>query len=106
MIIERAYEITIPADERRSSVFGYFKNSQDGLRMASGKGWYGSDGHCNGVDVMTFTVDGEEYSFLRKSRIHVYKNEADYELKQQAIQREKALNKLTLEERKLLGLEK
>ncbi|AUE22614.1 hypothetical protein Ah1_00073 [Aeromonas phage Ah1] len=103
---EKAYEITISTDERRSAVFCYSTSESLGLELSKGKGWYGGNGACysGAKDVLTFDIDGEEFSFLVKDRITVIRKREDYEIKINNEKKAAALAKLSDEEKKILGL--
>lgn len=86
MIKIECYKITIAQDERNSELFGYFINEADGLKAAEGKGWYGSSGSSRSVTLKIYE-DIEEF-----------KTEESINIKQQA------LDKLSNEEKRALGL--
>lgn len=103
---EKVYEISVSTDERQSGVFCYSTNESLGLELSKGKGWYGGNGACysGAKDVMTFDIDGEEFSFLVKNRITVIRKREDYETKIKNEKKAAALAKLSDEEKKILGL--
>ncbi|QAX99687.1 hypothetical protein AsFcp4_235 [Aeromonas phage AsFcp_4] len=103
---EKVYEISVATDERQSDVFCYSTNESLGLELSKGKGWYGGNGACysGAKDVMTFDIDGEEFSFLVKNRITVIRKREDYETKIKNEKKAAALAKLSDEEKKILGL--
>lgn len=106
ILISTAYEIRVPSDERSSSVFGYFSNSVDGLAASRGKGWYGADGSVNKqVEVVSITMNNEVYSFKMEDRITVNTSMEHYKENKLAKERQAALAKLSVHERKILGLE-
>lgn len=41
------YSLTVPVDERRTRVAGYYKDSKIARMDAEGAGWYGSNGSVN-----------------------------------------------------------
>lgn len=103
---EIAERIDVCVDERRTEVFGYFKNREDGLLCSRGKGWYGANGMSGGaIEVMTVhTESGESFSFPMSSRIQVIRSVEHNKQVVEQRKREHALSKLTKEEKRILGL--
>ncbi len=91
-----AYIISISTDERKSKQAGVFLNESVGLRSVEGKGWYGSSGWSNTVKCVKLS-DGSIVRIGQKVSIDTSEN---YE----ESAKQAALQKLTAEDRQLLGL--
>lgn len=92
MIVFKQVVWTLSAgiDEWRTEVKGHFTTQEEALKLIKGIGWYGGDGVVSGPTELIVKVfeTAEEYKdSLKKDK------------------RQEAINKLTLEERKLLNLE-
>ena len=92
------YEITVPKSDRENESYGYFKNKDLGLKISSGKGWYGASGYARAVEVTE--IDGVFYKLTKVCKVSdVNMNE---DVRQGMIDNIKG--KLTTEELALLGL--
>lgn len=100
------FEATISPDDRSTVISGYASSHSVASVMVKGKSWYGSDGRVSdSKETYVFTdVSGEEYVFLKKSRIQVCHTEADIVARNNLKIREAAIAKLTAEEKCVLGL--
>lgn len=85
---KECFELSVTIDERNSRILGYFTDQYVAQKIGKGAGWYGSDG-----TVKATTLD-----------IKIYESEEEYLEDKKENKREKALAKLTNEEKRLLGL--
>ena len=92
------YEISVPKSDRESESYGFFKNKDLGLKISSGKGWYGSSGTAQAIEVTE--IEGVFYKLTKVCKVSdVNMNE---DVRQGMIDNIKS--KLTAEELTLLGL--
>lgn len=94
---ERWYELRAMTGETGSKVIGYFTDANLAAASGKGEGWYGSDGMVGEVTVLT--QDGVIGFILDKESITLEEDAA-----RRAVAIQKALDKLTPEERELLGI--
>lgn len=104
----KVYVGRVSTDERFGySVYGYYDSYSTALDDVKGKGWWGSDGSVDStpVNAVIFTDEnGNEFSFVEKSMINIKsETEAQREYRKKAL-RQSAISKLTIEERKAIGL--
>ena len=83
----KVFEARVSDSERTDKHAGYFVNAADGIRATKGAGWWGGDGAIYPVELVIYDTFEE------------FKGEEENKL------RERALGKLSDEERKALGYE-
>ena len=83
----KAFEARVPDSERTDKHVGYFVHAADGTRATKGAGWRGGDGTVHPVELVIYDTFEE------------FKGEQENKL------RERALSKLSEDERKALGYE-
>lgn len=95
-VIRSMFEVRETVDDkgRLGQTVGYFFNENDAHDAAVGQGWYGSDGVV--TPRFSLRVNGSDYLLASKTPIEFgsYRN----------LLRQRALAKLTVEEREVLGL--
>lgn len=82
------FAVHIDTDERSSALLGYFTSSLDAARAGLGKGWWGSNGRVSPTKVT----------------VTIFESLDEYERGLTDKLKQAALNKLTKEEKQILGL--
>jgi hypothetical protein len=96
--IELWYVLFLSTGETSGQVAGYFTDRDLATAQGRGQGWYGRDGSVDGVYVLT--QDGKTGYLVKIDKpVHLSEQES---LANEA--KRKALEKLTPEEQRLLGL--
>lgn len=90
--------------DSKKYVVGYYDNYNAAYSDASDVGGWGSRGTVESVAVLTFTHDGEEYTFLKESRIKPLSQNKEERAEREKLLRQSGISKLTKEEREALGL--
>ena len=94
--VERWYELSVMTGETGSRVIGYFTDENLATASGKGEGWFGSDEMVGEVTVLT--QNGVYGFILDKKSVALEEDTA-----RRAVATQRALDKLTPEEQKLLG---